>query len=220
MLARKNVPESVVKDAIKRARGGEMITYTLVHQLLRAAGHQPTNPSAGKPRKPVALPVVSTTGTTITQVRESVEALATNLTRLALEQSDRETLANKLFEMAMMLRLGPATPSATVPSPAAASATPAATIAVPAPKSDPAPASDKRPGPKAVSKDKAPKATADQEAAVPGKGAPTRSSKPTTEKPPRPSYSRAKSKPGATATAPSSPRAGGSKRPKRELATV
>ena len=56
-LARKNIPEAVVKKAIKLARDGELITFTVVSKLLKEAGHKPTNPSAGKVRKPLLRPV-------------------------------------------------------------------------------------------------------------------------------------------------------------------
>lgn len=104
-LARKNTPESVVKKAIKLAKDGELITYTVVNQLLKEAGHKPANPSAGKPRKPLLRPVPAQAAT-FTHVRESLDSLATLLPQIPLELADRQQLMaqlSKLCELAMTL---------------------------------------------------------------------------------------------------------------------
>jgi hypothetical protein len=105
-LARKNVPESVIKEAIAKARAGEMVTASMVNRMLVAAGHQPTHPSAGKTRKPQSLrsiahaPVVS-----VEQLSSSLDELSRNIGAMTLAQAEREALAAKFFELAMNLRM-------------------------------------------------------------------------------------------------------------------
>jgi hypothetical protein len=217
MLARKNVPESAVKEAIKRARAGEVISYSLVHKLLKAAGHKPTNGSANKFRKPMLRPIPAARAT-FSQVQESVESLASLLGSLAIEQAERESLATRFFEMAMTLRLGPAQPAAAVETP-----TPQAKASPRGKKSTPAaPANDLPAAPIAQATEAPPRAErkapkAKQAPVAVAEVKPTASPKDTNpeDRVVRPSYSRAKP---PKADTPNVPASGRSR--KRELATT
>jgi hypothetical protein len=101
-LARKGIPETVVKEAIKRARAGEMITFSVVNQMLKKAGHKPTNPNAGIIRKPF-VPTFPAEGN-IGQVREALDSLTSVLGKIIMEPADRQSLASKFLALAMMLQ--------------------------------------------------------------------------------------------------------------------
>ena len=121
ILARKDIPPAVVTQCIKLARADNLITYSVAHRLLKEAGHKPTNPSAGKLRKPI-VPVMTPNAGTLAQLRDTVDALAANLGRLVMAQADRQSLAAKFFDLAKNLLQEPSTPAA----PAASKAKPRA----------------------------------------------------------------------------------------------
>lgn len=112
-LSRKNVPESVIKECIKRARAGETIMPAFVTRLLKDSGVSASRPDAGVARKPRS----------VQQVGKFVDSISQTIDSMTLSISERETLAAKFFELAMRLRM-PVTPPAPTPvaAPTASSA--------------------------------------------------------------------------------------------------
>ncbi len=128
MLARTNIPAKISEAMIERARAGETITYTIVKKALSEdASFQPTRRDAGVSRKgeskgsTVNAASAQTVPVTIEALQKSLDAFSASLPLLTLEQSDRDVLANRFFELACELRtLQPkATPKESPASPKA-----------------------------------------------------------------------------------------------------
>jgi hypothetical protein len=160
-LSRKNVPESVINDAVAKARAGEMVTASMVNRMLVAAGHKPTHASAGKPRKPASARSIAHASTaSVEQLTSSLDELSRNIGAMTLAQTEREALAAKFFEMAMSLRMPVATEAPAKPAakgktsskaPAAPVAAPEPEVKVPAPaKTKPTGKSGRKPVPATV----------------------------------------------------------------------
>lgn len=94
----------MVNAAIKRAKSGQVVRGVEVEQMLKDAGHTPSNPTAGLARKSL----------TVTAVNHFVDRVL--LTVETLSQADREMLAAKFFELAMKLRMQPPSVEPIVPA--------------------------------------------------------------------------------------------------------
>ncbi|MBX3448199.1 MAG: DUF3102 domain-containing protein [Planctomycetaceae bacterium] len=109
-LARKNVPQKVIDEAVGLARGGETVTLSRVKLLLEQAGVQSTNPSAGKHRKPeraaAALAVATVRADSAESLRQTLDSFVANLDQLAagLTPDDRNAIADRFLQLAMQLK--------------------------------------------------------------------------------------------------------------------
>lgn len=113
-LARKNVPEAAVTRAIDLARAGDLVTHTVAKRLLDETGHKPTNPTAGKARKPESLRSIARPAFTVPQLRDSLDACAATLPKLTLTPDERQALMMKFMELMTLLQSQPVEP--TVPA--------------------------------------------------------------------------------------------------------
>lgn len=109
-LARKNVPQKVIDEAVGLARGGETLTLSRVKLLLEQAGVQSTNPSAGKHRKPekaaAALAVATARVDSAESLRQTLDTFVANLDQLTagLTTDDRNAIADRFLQLAMQLK--------------------------------------------------------------------------------------------------------------------
>lgn len=119
-LARRNVPESVIQEALKLARGGSVITGKVAKRLLDHAGVQPSNPTAGKARKPetaaAAMAVAAVQVDSAAALRQTLDAFVANMDQLAASMSfdDRNALADRFLQLALQIRAAHA-PAAVAP---------------------------------------------------------------------------------------------------------
>lgn len=109
-LARKNVPQKVIDEAVGLARGGETVTLSRVKLLLEHAGVQPNNSSAGKHRKPekaaAALAVATARVDSAESLRQTLDTFVANLDQLAagMTTDDRNAIADRFLQLAMQLK--------------------------------------------------------------------------------------------------------------------
>lgn len=123
MLARSNVPEKLANTMIARAKAGDIVTQKVVKQALAAdPNFVPTRKDAGVPRKLQSAPsisqkeaapaslveIVASGPLTIDSLQRSLDAFSASLPLLELQQTDRDALANRFFELAVQLRTLPA----------------------------------------------------------------------------------------------------------------
>lgn len=109
-LARRNVPQTVIDEAFRLARSGDVVTRTVVNGLFDRAGVKPAHASAGKHRKPetaaAALAVASTSLGSAEALRQTLDSFVLNLDQLAgaLSPDDRNAIADRFLELAVQLR--------------------------------------------------------------------------------------------------------------------
>lgn len=103
VLVRKNVPERAMKEAIKLARSGETITHKRAQELI-GKHTSLAKGSNGRTERPVldTMPVP----TDLDALRDSLVTFCDRVESIAVElpKAERESLADRLLELALTLR--------------------------------------------------------------------------------------------------------------------
>jgi hypothetical protein len=124
-LARKNVSEKAAAIAIEKARAGDLITFKVVKRILDDTGHKPTNPSAGKARKPHSLRSMARPDFSLEQLCDTLDTFSTNIAKMTLGQTERQSLASRFLHLALALQQSPnGAPLQSTPAPADAAKVP------------------------------------------------------------------------------------------------
>ncbi len=107
-LARKNIPDEAVNEAIDVARAGEQVTSKRAVDIIQQHAPQPTRVDAGRPRQKAAAgtPERKPDVNALDSLRQSLDAFSRNLETIAvgLSRDDREALADWFLQLVMQLK--------------------------------------------------------------------------------------------------------------------